>query len=369
MRSIYKLFTRQRLGLFIFLAIGLIGIMVGQMVFARAGGGDNYVPGGGSSGGEYGGGGGGDGGLFALLFALIFSNLPAPLKFLLLVILIALFVYGARKGKVRKGLASLGTNLPSTYPPSNQIAPNFAGQIAELKNRDPNFSEQQFEDLASTAFSKIQTAWSKRDMSIAQAFVSPTLLQRFQAQLNQLKSQGKINKIENLAVGKVEIVEAVQDGGFDYITVRIDASASDYYVDEKSGKILSGTKELKPFTEFWTFLRSGEVKTPAGKPELVSRHCPNCGAPMQVNAIGKCEYCGSELSSGHFSWVLSEISQASVFRPRAQAVRPQNISPLAGNRYVLGLVQCPNCGANVQDIAGITTERCWRCGGVVQTKQ
>jgi len=272
-------------------------------------------------------------------------------------------------GRAKKGLQSLAGNLAPPFSPPSRIAPNLAEQIAKLKKRDPNFSEQGFEDLASTAFFKIQTAWSKRDMSLAQAFVSPTLLQRFQTQLNQLKSQDKINKIENLAVGKVEIVEVMEDGGFDYITVRIDASASDYYIDEKSGSLISGSKEPKPFTEFWTFLRSSQVKTPAGKPELVSRHCPNCGAPTQVNAIGKCEYCGSELSSGHFSWVLSEISQASVWKPRAQAVRPQNISPLAGNRYVLGLVQCPNCGANVQDIEGITAERCWRCGAVVQTKQ
>ena len=206
-------------------------------------------------------------------------------------------------------------------------------------------------------------------MSSAQAFVSPSLLGRFSAQLDGFKREGKINKVDKLAVGSVEIAEAAHDGGNDYITAMIKAAAADYIVNEKTGQILSGSTDVTQFTEFWTFLRSDQVKTPAGAPELISKHCPNCGAPMAVNAIGKCEYCGSELTSGQFSWVLSEITQASVWKPRAVAVRPQNVSPLAAGRYVLGIVQCPKCGANVQDIAGITNEKCWRCGGTVTTEK
>jgi hypothetical protein len=249
-------------------------------------------------------------------------------------------------------------------------AVNLGEGLADLKVRDPNFSEKQFEDLASTAFFKIQEAWSKRDMSLARAFTSPSLYTRFQSQIDGFKSEGKINKIDDLAVGSVELVEAVHDGGFDYVTVRINASAADYMLDQKTSKLISGSKQSQPFTEYWTFLRSDQVKTKAGGSEIVSQHCPNCGAPLQVNALGKCDYCGSEVTSGAFAWVLSEITQASVWRPRASsAPRPQHISPLAGGRYVLGLVKCPKCGANVQDILGVTNERCWRCGATVTTEK
>jgi len=246
---------------------------------------------------------------------------------------------------------------------------NLNDQIAEFKKQDPNFSEQQFDDIASTAFFKVQDAWSKRNMSSARSFVSPTLLNRFQAQLDQMKQEGKVNKMEKLAVGSVDLAEVAHDGGNDYITVKINASAADYTIEEKSGKIVSGSKDPEPFTEYWTFLRSDQVKTPSGTPELISKHCPNCGAPLQVNAIGKCDYCGSEVTSGHYSWVLSEITQASAWKPRAFSKRPQNISPLGAERYVLGIVKCPSCGSNVQDIAGVTNEKCWNCGNVVPTKQ
>jgi len=347
------------------------------IALARAGGGENYGGGGGGDGGGGGGssGGGGDGGLFAILFALIFSHLPWPLKLLAIIVIIVFIVRASRKKKATvsgvnpvpqssSGPANVYTSVSSTT-----ATIDVGAQIEELKARDPNFSKQQFEDLASTAFFKIQDAWSKREMSSAQAFVSPSLLQRFSSQLDGFKREGKINKVDKLAVGSVDIAEIAHDGGNDYITVMIKAAAADYIVNEKTGQILSGSTNVTQFTEFWSFLRSDQVKTPAGTPELISKHCPNCGAPMNVNAIGKCEYCGSELTSGHFSWVLSEITQASVWKPRAVAVRPQNVSPLAAGRYVLGIVQCPQCGANVQDVAGITNEKCWRCGATVETKQ
>jgi len=363
-------------------AAATLGLMLffGFEAYARSGGGQNYT--GHSSGGGGGGGGGGDG-LIGMLFVLIFSKLPLPVKLALIIIIIVVIARQSKRKKLGAAAGSSpidsvidamsgggGASKPFISVSTASAAVNISQQIADLKARDPAFSEQQFEDLASTAFFKVQEAWTKRDMNIAKAFISPTLFGRFESQLSGFKSEGKINKMDKLAVGSVELAEAVHDGAFDYVTAKIEASAADYIVDQKTGKVLSGSQEPQPFTEYWTFLRSDSVKTKSGGDQIQSQHCPNCGAPLQVNAVGKCEYCGSELTSGAFSWVLSEISQASVWKPRAVSTpRPQNVTPLAGERYVLGLVKCPNCGANVQDIAGITNERCWRCGATVPTKE
>jgi len=344
------------------------------IALARAGGGEGYSGGGGGGGGgSFGGGGGGDGGaIFFLLMWLFSSHSPWPVKVVALMVVVAMVYYGRKKLKFAPGRLGPGSNPLETVfsgPRAASVpAADLSQGLSELKSRDPDFSEQQFEDLASTAFFKIQDGWSKRDLTTAHAFMSPTLYGRFQTQIDQLKASGKVNKMDNLAVGSVEVAEVVHDGGFDYVTARINASAADCMVDQKTGQVISGSTQAQPFTEYWTFLRSDQVKTRAGGKALESKQCPNCGAPLQVNALGKCDYCGSEVTSGAFSWVLSEISQASVWRPRKNsAPRPQTVSPLAGERYVLGLVKCPACGANVQDLAGITDERCWRCGGTVAT--
>ena len=362
----------------IFGLILCLGLLAPWLVLARGGGGDRFPVS--PSPGPSGGGGDADG-IVYLIFYVLFSRLPWPIKIIAIVVIIA--VAGGmsrRKIKARQSAGGASGSAPSGglgYPGAHTSygtavaagSTGLAAQLAELKKRDPGFSQQRFEDMASTAFFKVQEAWSKKDMAIARAFVSPALLQRFSTQIDEFKRLNRTNHMEQLTIGSLDMVEAAHDGGYDYITVRINAAAVDYTVDDKSGGIVSGSKQISAFTEYWTFLRSDAIRTEADKELIVSTHCPNCGAPISLNAVGKCDYCGSEVTSGRFSWVLSEITQASAWRPRAQAVRPAQISPLAGQRYVLGLVQCPNCGANVQDVAGITTERCWRCGGTVPTAQ
>lgn len=346
----------------------------------RAGGGDGFQPpspppsGGGDwdGGGDWGDGwGDGEGLLYLLYFVIISEFLPWQAKiFLLATIVVFGGVMSWRKKKRRSAQADAspprsGAPAASYAPPPP--APDPGPGLAALKAHDPGFSEQGFEDMASTAFFRIQEGWAKKDLSIARPFVSPSLLQRFQTQINEMNGQGVTNRVERLVIGSLDIVEAANDGGHDYVTVKVAAAAADYYVD-KEGRVVAGSTDPKPFTEFWTFLRSDKVKTQKGE-EIASRHCPNCGAPISLNAVGKCDYCDSDITSGEFSWVLAEITQPSVWRPRAQARRPEEVSPLAGGRYVLGLVQCPNCGAQVQDIHGITNERCWRCGGEVPTEK
>ena len=55
---------------------------------------------------------------------------------------------------------------------------------------------------------------------------------------------------------KVEISEAWQETGKDYVTVFFTANLLDYTVDDKTGQVVEGDK-LNPvkFQEFWTFCR------------------------------------------------------------------------------------------------------------------
>ena len=36
--------------------------------------------------------------------------------------------------------------------------------------------------------------------------------------------------------------------------------------------------------------------------------CPNCGAPLTGTSFGKCEYCGSIVTTGAYDWVLSAFT-------------------------------------------------------------
>jgi hypothetical protein len=107
-----------------------------------------------------------------------------------------------------------------------------------------------------------------------------------------------------------QIVKVSSDPSFDSITVKIDASAADYEVDEQTNKIVFGSKQEQPFTEYWTFIRSGAARTKAGE-EAEGTRCPNCGAPLSISESGVCSFCKATVTTGQFGWVLDSITQAS----------------------------------------------------------
>jgi predicted lipid-binding transport protein (Tim44 family) len=105
-------------------------------------------------------------------------------------------------------------------------------------------------------FFKIQGAWANRDMSGAKNLLTEEMFRIIQEDAEKLKSEKKINKLENIAVRSVDIVEAWQESGKDYVTVRFYANLLDYTVDETTGKVVSGSKtEPAKFEEYWTYTR------------------------------------------------------------------------------------------------------------------
>jgi predicted lipid-binding transport protein (Tim44 family) len=133
---------------------------------------------------------------------------------------------------------------------------NSDSDLSDIKNSDPSFDEVRFTDNVMDMFFKIQAAWMNRDMSSAGSLLTDEMKNNFQEDIDDLISSKKINRLENIAVRTVEISEAWQESGQDYITTLIYANILDYTIDEKSGDVLIGSKtDPVKFEEYWTFTR------------------------------------------------------------------------------------------------------------------
>ena len=85
---------------------------------------------------------------------------------------------------------------------------------------------------------------------------------------------------------------------------------ADYIIDETTSKVLKGDKQTERVnTYLLTFIRKDGVKTMPGTIEVNTTNCPNCGAPTLITSSGKCEYCGSVLTTGEYNWVLSNLER------------------------------------------------------------
>jgi len=233
-------------GLLRTIGAGMAGGLLGGMLFSSLGFG-------GSGGGM---GGGGGIGLFEII--------------LLGALLYGIYWYIKR----RKQNAATATASPAHYQASGPepVSPGYAQPayaapqdaveddrrrgIGYIKQMDPDFTEEKFDDLCMDVFFKIQGAWANRDMSSIRSLLTDDMFRIMQDDAEKMKREGKFNKLENIAVRTVEISEAWQEQGKDYITVRFLANLLDYTVSE-SGELLSGSKtDPVKFEEYWTLVRS-----------------------------------------------------------------------------------------------------------------
>jgi len=128
--------------------------------------------------------------------------------------------------------------------------------VSFIRQMDAGFDPARFGDTASDIFFKVQAAWMARDMRQASAEITPEMTDTLQKDCDRLRGQGRINRLENIAVRSVTVTEAWQESGQDYVTVRFLANLLDYTVDEGSGQVVEGSRtEPVKFEEYWTFVR------------------------------------------------------------------------------------------------------------------
>ncbi len=281
-------------------------------VLARGGSGQYFGGGGGGGGGGFFGGGysGGLGGGY-LPIPFFFGGGGGLFGFFFLIFILYSLYQAYRRTTIG---TPTGPYAGSSWsPPLRSVVasqPNPAEGRAALIAKDPNFNEQVFLDRVQAAFFALEKAWMDRNLEPARVYMSDGLYRRWKAQIDGMIAQHKRNVMENLVIGGVRIVAVGSDANFDAITARIDASCADYDVDEQSGRVVFGSHQNTPFTEYWTFIRSASARTKAGETAEVAT-CPNCGAPLSISESGVCSYCKATVTTGQFGWVLDNITQAS----------------------------------------------------------
>ena len=146
--------------------------------------------------------------------------------------------------------------ISNSQQSNEQISDGTGMGIATIRQTDPSFDENRFNDSVMDMFFKIQGAWMNRDLSTVSGILTDEMQRIFQTDLDRLLRDKQVNRLENIAVRNVSITEVWQESGQDYITTMIYANLLDYTSDELTGAIVSGSKtDPVKFEEFWTFVR------------------------------------------------------------------------------------------------------------------
>lgn len=188
---------------------------------------------------------------------------------------------------------------------------NLQSELAQLQQRDPQFSQQGFIARVSTIYSTMLHAWSSLEWHLARPFLSDNLHEGQSYWIDAYRRQGLRNEMKDPRLLGVQIVKVGHDRYFDSVTVRLEATGCDYTVRVADGRVVGGSKSRpRRYAEYWTLIRSAKKRGPA----IDSPTCPNCGAPLaNVNMAGNCGTCKVKVNSGEFDWVLARIEQDEVY--------------------------------------------------------
>ena len=221
--------------------------------------------------------------------------------FVIVIVVIAAFSKGKGQGTVRSGQGTQGANV---------ILPNRNDQIQEIiRRKDPNFSADDFVTFSKQVYIDIQTAWCARDLTPVRPIMHQNLYNTTQRQVQDKINRQIVYHYENIAINTAYLTSFVRDKDYEYLTVYLNARMIDYQVDEKTGNILRGDKTTRWDMRYkMKYVRSVGATT---KDKITGAHeynCPNCGAPLEISSTGVCEYCGSTVSTGDYSWVLTDFT-------------------------------------------------------------
>lgn len=152
-------------------------------------------------------------------------------------------------------------NLDYVYSPEAVVKKSTKTEklLEFLSKQDPSLSPKELRTLSESTFCKLQECWNKRDYGPMKPLLMHDLFLQHTSQLQGLVRNHEINRIDNLKVERVDLVNVryTEKPAQREFTTLITASARDYYIDDRNDKFLRGDKSPAQFQEFWTFHRSG----------------------------------------------------------------------------------------------------------------
>lgn len=171
--------------------------------------------------------------------------------------------------------------------------------IAKLKELIPGFDEKQFLQTGYQMFLDVEDAWMNFELDKVHNIITDEMFNMYESQLSSMEIKGEQNIMNGFNLKDCAITNYINQNDNLEVETKYIIEFYDYIIDKASGKVLRGSKsnKLRMYYNFTFIMKNTEQKIDK---------CPNCGAPVEVNASGVCPYCNSKIVGENTSWVMSK---------------------------------------------------------------
>jgi predicted lipid-binding transport protein (Tim44 family) len=171
------------------------------------------------------------------------------------------------RGKTRPGVAAADTPTPPDPPRDLILGPGEVGEKARktarllhvLARRDGALDPSALHQSIAAMFAQVQRAWEARNYGPVGDLLTPSLRARHEQLLQAMRRERLINRIEDLAIQRLELVHVCcpEDSGEYEVTALITFAARVYFINERTEAFSHGSSKVLPYQEFWVFRRQG----------------------------------------------------------------------------------------------------------------
>lgn len=171
---------------------------------------------------------------------------------------------------------------------------------AQIKQYIPDFNKQEFLNNGYKMYCDIQEAWMNFKLEDVKDVITDELYNMYESQLTTLEVKGEQNVMKDFALQRSFLKDVAKQNDTITITTGYIIEFYDYIAEQTSGKVLRGTDKRKVRVTY-----EMKFRQTLDQSKKVTK-CPNCGADIEMNTTGICEYCRTKLVTENTKWVLTQ---------------------------------------------------------------
>ena len=214
------------------------------------------------------------------IFFLIYLIFEHPIVALIVIVIIAIVVMDSKKKQ-------------------KQIIEKALTSKLELLDINEYPEEKRLEIQAFNIYKELQFAWMNFDEDTIRKLTTDEMYNMYLMQLDTLKVKNQKNLMYDIRYLGSNIVNRYEDNGQETIIINMQVSCYDFLIDTNTKKVVRGIGSKINYYDYeLTFVKTIDQK------EIDI--CPQCGAPVEGNNSGVCEYCNSTLINKNYTLIMSK---------------------------------------------------------------
>ncbi len=178
--------------------------------------------------------------------------------------------------------------------------------INDLNIWDPSFNEESFIAKVDNIFIMLCSSIMEGNLERVRHRISDEVYNKYNQYVSLLNTNNERQIYGEMNVKSTKFLNAYLEDDKYIINVLLISRYMDYIIDKSSLELKRGFNTHR--IEKNNYLRFSKKRIT--NKESIGRKCPGCGANIDANYSGKCEYCGTIYDAVNYDWILDSIESS-----------------------------------------------------------